>query len=369
MSEAAIKARFGLDISDLKQNLKSAVSEVANTKRLMSQGFGVTEALKEAVAPLIGLASVGGAFEFLKGSVETATALGTEMENVSKRTGMSVSSVYMLRRAFSEGGIDVEKLSMSVAKMQKYLATTASGGGSSLLRSMGLDSKELAGQSPDQAFRKIGEALNTIPNAAARSTAAIQIFGKSGAELLSVFANPDFKNAGGVSTTAQLLEKNASAFKEYEELQKRVFGGMRNGFSIGFSQEIIPTLTDGLKLLEKYKDAATYVGAALAGYTKGGVIGSVKATFDLKKSLSDKQENAESSNEGFDMSMLGLKGMPIQADSLARIGGGGNYSGDGAVPLLNEQQKQTNLLREIREIMSGRGTYAGTGKLHPVAHF
>jgi len=354
MSDPAIKARFGLDISDLKQGLKSAVAEVVASKRKMTENFGLGEMVKGALGPVLGLTSIGGVYEAFKGLVETASELGASMSDLHERTGISVSSLLELKEAFELNGVDAEKLGTSVAKMQKYLSQTAAKGGSSLLSSLGLNSKELAGKSPDEAFRKIGEAINSIPNAAQRANSAIEIFGKSGAQLLSVFASEDFKDGGGLKNTGALLEQYARSFKEFDDARKRLSRQSGYGFSTGFSSEIIPTILPGLKAASSSDVIPAGLGIGLGKAIKGVLGGGIYQSYNQLAELFGAKSTVESDavkNGAFDSS-LGVNS-PIIADSLAKVGGGGGYVG-GSNPLYTEQMKHTALLMQIRDAIQNK---------------
>ena len=63
-------------------------------------------------------------------------------------------------------------------------ANTIGGPAASALAQMGLSAKTLASESPDQAFTQIADGLKAIQNPAARAQLAMDLFGKSGQELL-----------------------------------------------------------------------------------------------------------------------------------------------------------------------------------------
>ncbi len=211
--------------------------------------FGA-DSLKSLAAPLLAtvgaVGSVAAVMDGLKGSLE----LGDKLEKISSQTGMGVESVVMLKKAFQDADIDVEKLGSSTNKMQKFLAGAAAGGeGGGLLRSMGLDPQTLASAKPEETFEKIGAAINALPNPTERAAAAMQIFGKSGGELLAVFSSESFRNAGNISNTARILGENAAAFKEANEALNHV-GGKLQGFFAGMASSFVPAL---LPLLEKFE--------------------------------------------------------------------------------------------------------------------
>ena len=244
----------GIDTSTSK--LKHFEKEAHSIKlpdfgKQIGKGLGSfgADSLKSLAAPLLttlaAVGSVGAVMEGMKGSLD----LGSELEKISSRTGMGVESVVMLRKAFKDADVDVEKLGSSTNKMQKFLAGAAAGGeGGDMLRKMGLDPQALASAKPEVAFEKIGAAINSLPNPTERAAAAMQIFGKSGGELLAVFSSEAFRNAGNISNTAKILGENAAAFKQANEALNHV-GGKLQGFFAGMASSFVPAL---LPLLEKF---------------------------------------------------------------------------------------------------------------------
>ena len=246
MANESLLAQFGLDIAPLTQSLKRATSAVKEeTAKMGKEGFG--ELLGPIAKVVAAVGSVGAIMEGLHGALE----LGTEMQELSNKTGIAVENLYGLRMAFKDSGVEAEKIGPAVAKMQKNLAASVNGGGSaSVLHALGLDARTLANESPDKAFEQIGASIHKLGNPTEQAAVAMQIFGKSGAELLAVFNSPSFQNAGNVSNTAKLLGENAASFKEANEALSHV-GQKISGFFVGVASTSIPALHKVIEDFEK----------------------------------------------------------------------------------------------------------------------
>jgi hypothetical protein len=119
---------------------------------------------------------------------------------------------------------------------------------------------------------KIGEAITEIQNPAQRSAIAMEIFGKSGAKLLSVFA------AGGMDEVrkvlgnqAELLLQNAGVFGKASDILG-LTGNKIRGFFVGIASEILPQLMDVLEKSEKldFSKAGVTAGKELSMFALAG---------------------------------------------------------------------------------------------------
>lgn len=260
MSANVLTWGLNLDASGFHKSLNKATSAVEST---VGKGFG------DLIAPIAKVtAAVGSVAAIMKG-ITGSLDLGAEMQDASNRTGIAVENVMMLRKAFKDSGVDAEALPGAINKMQRSLAGMGKGGGAAtnVLHGLGLDPQTLASAKPDEAFRKIGAAINALPNATERSAAAMALFGRSGGELLQVFASPAFQNAGNISNTAKLLGENAASFKEAHEALSHV-GGKLQGFFVGISSGFVPMLGEVIDDFEKmdFSKAGKGLGAMIGNF-------------------------------------------------------------------------------------------------------
>jgi len=116
--------------------------------------------------------------------------MGDSVAKMAARTGIGVESLSELGYAAEMSGTSMESFEKSVRAMQKTLV--AAGGGSTAavgtLRKLGLTVADLAGLSPEQQFKLIADQLSKVEDPAARAAAAMDIFGKSGVELIPLMS-------------------------------------------------------------------------------------------------------------------------------------------------------------------------------------
>ena len=200
-------------------------------------------------ASLTGLVSVAGTFAAMKNALD----LGSEMTDLSNRTGVAVESLYGLRQGFKDAGVDAQALGPAINKMQKALASAVGGGKeANVLKGMGLDPQSLASMDSGQAFAKIGNAISQLPNSTERAAAAMALFGKNGGELLQVFMDPNFKDAGNISNTARLLGQNAGIFDKASDALGHV-GPKLQGLFVGMASGmtgLLDSMSNGINSID-----------------------------------------------------------------------------------------------------------------------
>lgn len=215
----------------------------AAAQKMGKSGFG------DLIAPIAKVTAAVGSVGAIMGGIKGALDLGSEMVDLSNRTGIAVENLMGLRRGFKDAGVDAAALGPAVNKMQKSLASAVGGGKEAdVLKSLGLDPQSLASADPGKAFADIGNAIAALPNSTERAAASIALFGKSGAELLQVFMDPNFKEAGNVSNAARLLGENAGVFDKASDALGHV-GGKLQGLFIGMadgSADFLNQLADGI---------------------------------------------------------------------------------------------------------------------------
>jgi hypothetical protein len=115
---------------------------------------------------------------------------GDEMWRLSKTTGVAVEALSSLKFAANESSVETENLAKAFPKMAKFMEEAAHGGKEQIetLQQLGLRMADLRAMTPDEQFRAMAEAISRIQNPTLRVAAALKVFGKSGAELLPMFA-------------------------------------------------------------------------------------------------------------------------------------------------------------------------------------
>lgn len=148
--------------------------------RLKAFGDGITAVGKRMTA--LGAAIVTPLFAASKVFAD----MGDTVAKSAARTGASVEALSELAFAAEQSGSDLATLEGSLTKMQKFLVAAAQGSGQATdsLAQLGLSVSDLARLAPEDQFSAIADRLSRIENPALRTATAMQIFGRSGTQLL-----------------------------------------------------------------------------------------------------------------------------------------------------------------------------------------
>ena len=200
------------DDSRLVRGLKAA------SKRLKAWGQSVTAAGQRMLSA--GTAAVGG----LLGASGVFASMGDTLAKASQRTGIGVERLSELAYAAEQSGADLETLEAGVRKMQKALAEAAVGSESarSALAALGLSITQLAGLSPDKQFMLIADRLSRIADPTLRAAAAMELFGRSGTQLLPMIAD----GAAGMETLSRRARELGLVMSTEDAQAAVVFGDL-----------------------------------------------------------------------------------------------------------------------------------------------
>ena len=176
-------------------------------------------------------AVVGGVFA---AGVVHAYNFGGEMQDMADRTGMPIGKLLVLTQALQDCGVEFEGLVPAVKKMNTALVAAAKSGNASAFEQIGLSVQELLNKEPADQFEAVATAISKLGSTAARTKAAVDIFGKAGVNMLSFFADGEAMQTArdSLGKQAGILEKNAAAFDRISDRLGRV-GAKIRGFFIG----------------------------------------------------------------------------------------------------------------------------------------
>ncbi len=149
------------------------------------------------------LAGLGAAIATpLLASTKVFAKMGDDLAKMSARTGFTVETLSELGFAADLSGASMEVLENGIRKMQRTLVDAATGMASAqdALAMLGLTVADLDQLSPEQQFKLIADRLARIEDPTIKAAAAMELFGRSGTQLLRMLA-------GGAAGIEQLQEQ------------------------------------------------------------------------------------------------------------------------------------------------------------------
>jgi hypothetical protein len=232
---------------------------MANTIQISADTSGFVRGVQQADNAMRGLGrniqaatapgmfdGLGGGFAKLLGGVSIMAALaagvrkfysameaGGTLVDLSAQTGLAVDKLMVLQLAFEQAGMSAGDVQPVIAKLQKSVAEAANGNADAAAKfsTMGIAIKDIQALSADAQLSAIGDAISKIENPAQRSAIAMEIFGKSGAKLLSVFSSGVF---------------DATAFASIEDIfQKAGLTAQQAQPSVALLQSTISSAANG----------------------------------------------------------------------------------------------------------------------------
>ena len=243
----------------------STIGSIASTVANVILGVFKAAFIGISAVGAIALAGLGAGFLATKKLVESTFAAfdkGKSLSNLSDQTGVAVGKLLQLEKAFKAAGIRAEAIGPTLNTMARTLyavsrrdpeSTTpqAGAGGArglapaAAIKGLGLNARELAKMPEEQAFLKIGSAIDKLGSPMQRAAASMAIFRGHGSELLALFANSGAMElvTQKLSNTNQILADRAGTFRvAAERLEKVRMPTMKEGLGqigVGIADTVV----------------------------------------------------------------------------------------------------------------------------------
>jgi hypothetical protein len=167
--------------------------------------------LSGALTTLTPLLSAAGLMTMAKGAIDAAD----NMNDLSMKTGVTVEALSQFQQAAGKSGTSIDAVGAAMAKLGKGMMGNT-GPAVDAMRQLGISSVDAAGKIKgiDQVMLEVADKFQTMPDGAAKTTLAMQLFGKSGADMVPMLnmGSEAIKALGG--TMSGEFAKNADTFNE-----------------------------------------------------------------------------------------------------------------------------------------------------------
>ena len=168
-----------------------------------------------------------------------ALDFGGALNDLSTNTGVAVGDLVVLQQEFANAGKTAEDIGPVFAKMAKSLHGDSA---AETVSKLGINLDELKRRTPAEQFRALGGAINAIQDPSQKAAMAMELFGRSGAELLSLFSSDGFGDAARqVGSQAQILQRDAALFDDVSD-KLALTGQKVRSFWVGIAEKVAPVL-------------------------------------------------------------------------------------------------------------------------------
>ncbi len=174
--------------SNRAQILISAVDQTKTAFDSIKRGLGgLTDTAKSVNGVLANLGvavSVAGLAAMVKSAIDTGDAL----DEMSQRVGVSVETLSVWKPAAEQSGVSGESFEKGLRKLSTTMLEAATGSEDAArgFSAVGVEFKNQDGtlRATDQVLLDLAERFKAMPDGAEKTALAVQLFGKSGAELI-----------------------------------------------------------------------------------------------------------------------------------------------------------------------------------------
>lgn len=248
----------------ISSDLKSQGFDAANKsiKNLDSS----TDSLSKNFSSFVGIAAALGAVTLFKQQITETLDFADSLSKLSQKTGISADGLYSLSAAAKLSDVGFEDMSKSLGKFSKSI-----GENSKTFDKFGLSIKNNDGTLKDS-FTLLGEVSDKfadMPDGASKATLAMQLFGKSGADMIPLLN-------GGSDSLRKFLgvmdQDTAKAAEDFNDSLTNIHLSM-NAVYMKTIKELAPTLTvlsnDFLGLADDIDTAGDSMSGKLKSAMKG----------------------------------------------------------------------------------------------------
>ncbi len=186
---AELVVRITADANELKKGLAESEKGIEGLGKKTERE---TKSIKDAFQS-VGktFAIVGGVITASMGMmIKSFTGVGSELHDLSLKTGVSIEALAGLKYAAEQNGASLGTVEMAIRRVAMAMADAKDGTLESTrsFNKLGLSLKDLQGLNPEQQFLKIAGAIAEVPDPMQRAALAVDMFGRSGTDMLPMLA-------------------------------------------------------------------------------------------------------------------------------------------------------------------------------------
>lgn len=246
---AAETAKFTAELQKVNKRLKGIEDDFSSFGKVVSKVGGIFS----------GIISAGAIVAFAKQAWDAADAIGT----AASRAGVAVESLSRLKFAAEQSDVEFATLTAGIREFQKGLSLAGSGSASAQkeFAALGIEIATLRNLKLEEQLAVIADAFQQVADPADQTRIAVEIFGKSGADLIP------------------LLNEGASGIRELTAEADRLGITMSRQTAVG-----VDAANDAIKRL--FATVSSFTSRAL-GTIALGIVGTDDPTLIIEEQIRD----------------------------------------------------------------------------------
>jgi hypothetical protein len=266
MSLGSLVVELSANVARFQSDLGRADQIAQDAAKRIDEKFGL---VKNTLASFgVGLASAF-TFDAIEKKIEGVIESAAGLKELSERTGATVEHLSALSGVAKLSGTDTDALAGGLQKLSKSMVDAENGGAktTAAFAALGIGTKDLAQQKPEDVFLRIATQLAKYQDGAGKTALAQELLGKSGANLLPVLK--DLADVGAYQT--KVTAEQAEQALVYEQNLKRLHASTDAIFkTIGL--ELVPVFNAFTKALLDAQNANDGLRGTVNGLAKDGSI-------------------------------------------------------------------------------------------------
>ncbi len=242
---ASLVVRLEAQSAQFQSELQKANRRLESWEGGVRKTLGQVRGLFGAIIPV----SFGVA---LAGTIRNAVAFGDELDRMATKAGIGGGAMSELAYAAKLADVETSGLSIGLRKMQELVSQAGTGAKSAtkVFQQLGLSLASIKRLSADEQLEAFADRLSSIKDPADRARFAVEIFGRSGADLLPLFE----KGARGIREAreeavklgAALTDDGVKALAATDEQVKRLKFQF-SGLATTLTSQVAPALSNFLE--------------------------------------------------------------------------------------------------------------------------
>lgn len=210
----------GIDLAERKKDsLRKSFDETSKKAKQTGSDFDLfgkkltdnvnaTDLLSGGLKKLGGALVAGLSVAAVTSAISSYTNFTGQIADMSAKTGIGAEALQRLKYAAEQNGASIDQVTVAIGKLG---ANLASGNASAIgaLKALGLSFDQIRAMEPDKAFVAIGDAIAGVEDPMARSKLAMDLFGRSGIELLPMMRGNLTETAAAADRLGIVMSESA----------------------------------------------------------------------------------------------------------------------------------------------------------------